>query len=132
MSASCLERKEGVGGAARTMSSASSWSDTSWTVARQLASVPARCSRYTPGSSRVNPAPSHSTCTPVGRICKRLWSPGIDSASLCCLAGPYDKPYVSYRPATLHRLKESIPWNRFLGFLQIRAQNIGYLLYARE
>ena len=64
----CLERKEagaGAGVAARTMSSASSWSETSWTVARQLASVPARWSRYTPGSSRVNPVPSHSTCTPV-------------------------------------------------------------------
>ncbi len=25
------------------------------------------------------------------RICKRVWNPGIDSASLCSLAGRYDK-----------------------------------------
>ncbi len=26
---------------------------------------------------------------------------------------------LSYRPARLHRLTESIPWNRFLGFLKV-------------
>jgi hypothetical protein len=26
---------------------------------------------------------------------------------------------LSFRPARLHRLAESIPWNRFLGFLNI-------------
>jgi hypothetical protein len=26
---------------------------------------------------------------------------------------------LSYRPAVLHRLAESIPWNRFLGFLKV-------------
>ncbi len=28
------------------------------------------------------------------RICEHLWSPGIDSASLCCLAGRYEKRVV--------------------------------------
>jgi hypothetical protein len=27
--------------------------------------------------------------------------------------------YVSYRPARLHRLAESIPWNRFLGSMNV-------------
>jgi hypothetical protein len=26
---------------------------------------------------------------------------------------------LSYRPARLHRLTESIPWNRFLGYLNV-------------
>jgi hypothetical protein len=28
--------------------------------------------------------------------------------------GPVREPYLSYRPARLHRLVESIPWNRYL------------------
>ncbi len=50
-----------------------------------------------------------------------LRSPEIDS-----LPGePVRQPYLSYRPARLHRLPESIPRNRFLGYkrLQIRALN---------
>jgi hypothetical protein len=46
------------------------------------------------------------------RICKRLWSPGIDSASLCRLAGQCDK-------------EARQGGNRFLGSLkclQLRAQ----------
>jgi hypothetical protein len=38
--------------------------------------------------------------------------------------GPVRQPYLTHRPARLHRLAESIPWNRFLGSLkglQVRA-----------
>ncbi len=79
-----------------------------------------------------------STRTPGACICKRLWSPEIDSeesiqlayvAWVCiwrpfkeprnrvpaCLAGT--QPYMSYWPARLHRLAKSIPQNRFLGFI---------------
>jgi hypothetical protein len=51
-----------------------------------------------------------------------LTSPRIDSHP----GGPERQPYLSYRPASLHRLAKSIPRNRFLGFhkhLQIRAQH---------
>jgi hypothetical protein len=41
------------------------------------------------------------------RICERLWSPGIDSASLVA------------RRAGMISLAESIPWNQFLGSLNI-------------
>ncbi len=47
------------------------------------------------------------------RMCKRLRSPGIDSF----LGGPVRQIGLSYRTARLHRLAESIPWNRFLGSL---------------
>jgi hypothetical protein len=40
-----------------------------------------------------------------------LRSPGIDFQH----GGPVRQPYVSYRPARLHRLAESISRNRFLG-----------------
>jgi hypothetical protein len=51
-----------------------------------------------------------------------LRSPGIDSKP----GGLVLQPYLMYRPARLHsmivhRLAESIPWNRFLKRLQIRA-----------
>ncbi len=55
------------------------------------------------------------------RICKPFKEPGIDSQP----GGPVRQPYLLYRLARLHRLAESIPRNRFLGFLkrlQIRAQ----------
>ncbi len=32
---------------------------------------------------------------------------------------PLRQPYLTYRPAKLHRLAESIPWNRFLGSLNV-------------
>ncbi len=44
-----------------------------------------------------------------------LRSPGIDSQP----GWPVRQPYLSYRPARLHRLAESIPLNRFLGSLNI-------------
>jgi hypothetical protein len=74
------------------------------------------------------------------RIFKRLWSPGIDSkasippAYVACRArickpfmeprnrfpgGPVRQPYLSYRPAMLHRLAESNPRNRFLVSLNV-------------
>jgi hypothetical protein len=57
-------------------------------------------------------------------ILKLLWSPGIDAASLCSLCWNFRTIYgarnrvrirLSYRPAGIHRLAETIPWNRFLG-----------------
>jgi hypothetical protein len=52
------------------------------------------------------------------RIFKRLRIPGIDSANLWILAGRYYNPiqYLSCRSARLHRLAETIPLNRFLGY----------------
>ncbi len=44
-----------------------------------------------------------------------LRSPGID----CHPGGPVPQPYLSYRPARLHRPAESIPRNRFLGSLNV-------------
>ncbi len=44
-----------------------------------------------------------------------LRSPGIDSQP----DGSGKQPYLTYRPARLHRLAESIPWNRFLGSLNV-------------
>ncbi len=44
-----------------------------------------------------------------------LRSPGIDSHP----GGPVRQPYLSYRPARLHRLAKSIPQNRFLGSINI-------------
>ena len=46
---------------------------------------------------------------------KLLKSPGIDSKPV----GPVRQPYMTYWPARLHRLAELIPWNRFLGFLNV-------------
>jgi hypothetical protein len=39
--------------------------------------------------------------------------------SIPSLAGRYDNPFLTYRPAWLHRLAESIPWNRFLGSVNV-------------
>ncbi len=49
------------------------------------------------------------------RSCKHLWSPGIDYQP----SGPVQQSYLTYRPARLHRLAESIPG--LLKRLQIRA-----------
>ncbi len=46
------------------------------------------------------------------RICRLLRSHGIDSQP----GGQVRQAYLTNRPARLHRLAESIPWNRFLGF----------------
>ncbi len=42
----------------------------------------------------------------------RIWFPAWR-------AGTVQQPYLSYWPARLHRLAESIPWNRFLGPLNV-------------
>jgi hypothetical protein len=34
---------------------------------------------------------------------------------------------LSYRPARLHRLTESIPWNRFLGSSKFKNTTTGYI-----
>ncbi len=47
------------------------------------------------------------------RICKPF-SPGI---SIPSPGGPVRQPNLTYWPASLHMLVESIPWNRFLGSL---------------
>jgi hypothetical protein len=44
---------------------------------------------------------------PRARICKLLWSPGIDSQP----GGSVRQPYLTYRPARLHGLAKSIPWH---------------------
>ncbi len=44
-----------------------------------------------------------------------LRSPRIDSRP----GGPVRQPYLSYRPARLHRLAKSIPRNRFLSSIHI-------------
>ncbi len=44
-----------------------------------------------------------------------LRSPGIDSQA----DGPVRQHSLTYQPARLHRPAESIPWNRFLGSLNI-------------
>jgi hypothetical protein len=44
-----------------------------------------------------------------------LRSPGIDSQP----GGSVRQPYLSYRPARLHRLAESVPRNRFLGPINV-------------
>jgi hypothetical protein len=44
-----------------------------------------------------------------------LRSPGIDSQP----GGTVRQPYLSYRPARLHRLPESIPRNQFLGSINV-------------
>jgi hypothetical protein len=35
------------------------------------------------------------------------------------LAGRFDNLYLTYRPTRIHRLEKSIPWNRFLGSLNV-------------
>ncbi len=54
-----------------------------------------------------------------------LWSPGIDSQP----GGPVRQPYLSYRPARLYRLAESI--TGLLKGLQIRAQG-AYLNFSKK
>jgi hypothetical protein len=44
-----------------------------------------------------------------------LWSPGIDSQP----GGPVHQPYLTDRPARLHKLAESIPRKQFLGSLNV-------------
>jgi hypothetical protein len=51
-----------------------------------------------------------------------LRSPGIDSQT----GGPVRHPYLTYRPARLHRLAESIPWNRLLGSLNVYKYGLSY------
>jgi hypothetical protein len=41
--------------------------------------------------------------------------------------GPARQPYLTYWPARLHKLAESIPWNRFLGSLNLYKFGLRYL-----
>jgi hypothetical protein len=45
----------------------------------------------------------------IARICKPLKEPR--NRSIHSLAARYDNPTFEDRPARLHRLEESIPWN---------------------
>ncbi len=47
-------------------------------------------------------------------------NPGIDSQP----GGLQRQPYLTYRPAGLHGLAESIPWNRFLISLNVYKQGL--------
>ncbi len=69
------------------------------------------CSRYSYG--RGFPMTTTFTTEPV--FVGLLRSPGIDSQP----GEPVQKPFQSYRPARLHRLTASIPWNRFLGSINV-------------
>jgi hypothetical protein len=59
---------------------------------------------------------------------------GINSASLCSLAGRYDIPLPTrclapidfLKMPALHRLSELIPWNRFLGSLKFKNSGSGF------
>jgi hypothetical protein len=44
---------------------------------------------------------------------KEVRSPGIDSQS----GWPVRQPYLTYRPAMLHRLTESIPWYKAVNYI---------------
>jgi hypothetical protein len=39
---------------------------------------------------------------------------------------------LSYRPARLHRLAELIPWNRFLGSLNVRKFRLGIIVRGQR
>ncbi len=54
-----------------------------------------------------------------------LRSPGIDSQH----GGPVRQSYLTYRSARLHRLAESIPWNQFLGSLNVYKFGLRRLLF---
>ncbi len=54
-----------------------------------------------------------------------LRNPRIDSLS----GGPVRQPYLTYRPARLHRLAESIPWP--LKRLQIRALSCNLTIHKK-
>jgi hypothetical protein len=55
-----------------------------------------------------------------------LKSPGIDSHPC---GGPLRQPYLTDWPAWLHRRVESIPWNRFLGSLNIHKYGRGVFFH---
>ncbi len=52
-----------------------------------------------------------------------LRSPEIDSQP----GDPIRQHYLTYLPARQHRLAESIPWNRFLGFLNASDLHIPFM-----
>jgi hypothetical protein len=51
----------------------------------------------------------------IARICKCVRSPGIDSQP----GGPVRQPYLTYRVARPYRMAEMIPFNQFLGSLNV-------------
>ncbi len=59
--------------------------------------------------ARIGQDPIHTWMSSRARICNLLRSPGVDSQP----DGPVRQPYLSYRPAMLHRQVESNPRNRF-------------------
>jgi hypothetical protein len=59
-----------------------------------------------------------------------LRSPGIDSRP----GVPVRQSYLTYRPSRLNRLAESIPWNQFLGSLNVYKYGICFiqLLFSKR
>ncbi len=66
---------------------------------------------------------SHPHIFPEPEFVNLLRSQGVDSQP----GGPVRQPYMTYRPARLQRLAESIPWNRFLGFLKVYKSGLRFL-----
>ncbi len=62
------------------------------------------------------------------RICKPFWSPEIDSRP----GGPVQQPYLTYRPAGLHRLAESLPRNRFLASINVYKYGLWVVVPTRQ
>ncbi len=59
------------------------------------------------------------------RICKPFKEPKNRFPA----GGPIRQPYLTYQPARLHRLAESVAWNRFLDFLNVYKFGLtGFLL----
>jgi hypothetical protein len=66
--------------------------------------------------------PRYGACRAEPVFVDLLRSPGIDFQH----SGPARQPYLSYRPARLHRLAKSIPWNRFLGSINVYKYGLWY------
>jgi hypothetical protein len=60
------------------------------------------------------------------RICRPFKEPRNRSQP----GRPVGQPYLSYRPARLHRLAESIPRNRFLGSINFTNTGSGLILLS--
>jgi hypothetical protein len=74
------------------------------------------------GSVKIN-AKTTVHCSPEPEFVNHLRSRGIESQP----GGPVRQPYLTYRPARLQRLAESIPWNQFLGSLNVYKFGLWFL-----
>jgi hypothetical protein len=71
---------------------------------------------------------SETTLTSELEFVNLLRSQGIDSKP----CGPVRQPYLTYRPARLHGLAESVPWNRFPGSLDVCKYKYSQFAYFRQ